>query len=85
VTVPAAVKVRIDTWTQAAKITEGRVFRPVNKGGRVIGEFIADEKTIWQLVVHYARATSLGKLAPHDLRRYAESRNMPNDHGPAVS
>ena len=30
---------------------------------------IADEKAIWQVVVHYARATTLGKLAPHDLRR----------------
>jgi len=36
----------------------------VNKGDRVVGEFIADEKAIWQVVVHYARATSLGKLAP---------------------
>jgi site-specific recombinase XerD len=35
----------------------------------VTGEFIADEKAIWQVVVDYARATSLGKLAPHDLRR----------------
>jgi len=36
----------------------------------VTSEFIADEKAIWQLVVHYARATtSLGKLARHDLRR----------------
>jgi integrase len=69
VTVPAAVKVRIDAWITAAKITESRVFRPVNKGDRVTGKFIADEKAIWQLVVHYARATSLGKLAPHDLRR----------------
>ncbi|MBO0912591.1 MAG: tyrosine-type recombinase/integrase [Acidobacteria bacterium] len=69
VTVPAAVKVRIDAWLAAAKIAEGRVFRPVNKGDRVTGEFIGDEKAIWQLVVHYARATSLGKLAPHDLRR----------------
>ena len=69
VTLPAAVKVRIEAWTQAAKISEGKVFRPVNKGDRVTGKFIADEKAIWQLVVHYARATSLGKLAPHDLRR----------------
>jgi len=37
------------------------------------GEFIADEKAIWQVLVHYARATSLGKLAPHDLRRTAPS------------
>jgi integrase/recombinase XerD len=67
VAVPAAVKVRIDAWIAAAKITQSTVFRPVNKGDRVTGEFIADEKAIWQLVVHYARATSLGKLAPRDL------------------
>jgi hypothetical protein len=41
----------------------------VNKADRVAGEAIADEKAIWQVVVHYAQATSLGKLAPHDLRR----------------
>jgi site-specific recombinase XerD len=56
-------------WLAAARILEGKVFRPVNKGDRVTGEFIADEKAIWQVVVHYARATSLGKLAPHELRR----------------
>ena len=28
-----------------------------------------DEKGIWHIVVQYARQTSLGKLAPHDLRR----------------
>jgi hypothetical protein len=48
---------------------EGKIFRPVNKADRVAGEAIADEKAIWQVVVHYAQATSLGKLAPHDLRR----------------
>src|SRR5262249_4063855 len=47
VTIPAAVKVRIDTWTRSAKISEGKVFRPVNQGDRVPGEFIADEKAIW--------------------------------------
>jgi hypothetical protein len=26
------VKVRIDAWILAAKISEGKVFRPVNKG-----------------------------------------------------
>jgi integrase len=74
VTIPAAVKVRIDACITAAKICEGKIFRPVNKGDRVAGKSIADEKAIWQLVVHYARATSLGKLAPHDLRRYAARR-----------
>ncbi len=31
VTVPAGVKARIDGWTAAAGITEGRLFRPVTK------------------------------------------------------
>jgi len=70
--VAAAGKVRIDAWISAAKITEGRVFRPLNKGDRVTGEFITRRESHlaagW-LVVHYARDTSLGKLAPHDLRR----------------
>ena len=35
----------------------------------MVGGATANEKAIWQLVVHYASATSLGKLAPHDLRR----------------
>ena len=69
VTVPAAVKVRIEDWIIAADIYKGRIFRPVNKADRIVGEFIADEKAIWEVVVHYAQATSLGKLAPHDLRR----------------
>ncbi len=41
----------------------------VNKGGRITGEGISDEKAVWQMVFKYAKATSLGKLAPHDLRR----------------
>jgi len=49
VTIPAAVKVRIDAWIAAAKITKGRLFRPVNKGDRVTGEFIADEKAAGDL------------------------------------
>jgi integrase len=69
VAVPAAVKVRIEEWTVAADTYEGKIFRPVNKADRVAGIGIADEKAIWQVVAHYAQATSLGKLAPHDLRR----------------
>lgn len=34
-----------------------------------MGQFIADEKTIWQLVLKYVQTTSLGTLSPHDLRR----------------
>jgi integrase len=69
VTVPAAVKVRIEEWIVAADIYEGKIFRPMNKADRVVGAAIADERAIWQLVVHCANVTSLGKLAPHDLRR----------------
>jgi integrase/recombinase XerD len=67
--IPALVKVRIDEWLAAAAITNGRIFRSVNKGDRVIGDGIADEKAIWRLVLKYAAQTSLGNLAPHDLRR----------------
>ncbi len=69
VTVPAGVKARIDLWTAASGITEGRIFRPVTRGGVVKGSAILDEKVVWRLVVRYARETELGKLAPHDLRR----------------
>ena len=69
ITVPSGIKARIDQWTRAAGITKGRLFRPVTQAGVVKGETIQDEKAIWRLVVHYARETELGKLAPHDLRR----------------
>ena len=69
VTVPAGVKARLDLWTAAAGITDGRIFRPVTKAGAVKGTGILDEKVVWRLVVRYARETELGKLAPHDLRR----------------
>ena len=69
VTVPAAVKARIDTWLTAGEIETGRIFRPINKGDVISGTEIKDEKAVWRLVMRYAKATDLGKLAPHDLRR----------------
>ena len=69
VTVPAGVKTRIDAWLTAAAITDGRLFRPVNRTGVLAGTEIRDEKAVWRLVMRYARETDLGKLAPHDLRR----------------
>jgi integrase len=69
VPVPATAKVRVEEWILAAGIYEGRIFRPVNKADHVSGEAIADEKAIWQVVLKYAKATSLAKLSPHDLRR----------------
>jgi integrase/recombinase XerD len=69
VTVPAAVKARIDTWLTAGEIRTGRIFRPINKGDVISGAEIKDEKAVWRLVMRYAKATDLGRLAPHDLRR----------------
>jgi hypothetical protein len=36
------------------------------------------EKVVWQLLQPYAKAAGVPGIAPHDLRRYAESRIMPN-------
>ena len=69
VPVPAAVKHRIGEWVSAGGLEQGRLFRPISKAGKLNGDSIQDEKGIWQMVVAYARQTSLGKLAPHDLRR----------------
>ena len=69
VTVPAGVKTRIDAWLAASGIEQGRLLRPVSKAGELAGAEIRDEKAVWRLVMRYAKASDLGKLAPHDLRR----------------
>ena len=73
VPVPAAVKIRVEEWILAAGLdleqAGGKLFRPLSKAGLLTGASIQDEKGIWSMVVYYARQTSLGKLAPHDLRR----------------
>jgi site-specific recombinase XerD len=71
VPVPSWVKVRIEEWVLAAEldVLKGKLFRPVSKGGKLAGQALSDEKAIWYIVLKYAKATSLGKLSPHDLRR----------------
>ena len=68
VPVPDWVKVRIDDWRQAARIRRGRVFRPVNKGGRMCGRGITP-KVIWHVVRIAAKRAGIQEVAPHDLRR----------------
>jgi integrase len=58
------VKAAIDAWTTAAGITEGKIFRPVRKGGKLRGEDLMPAA-----VLRYAREMRLEKLAPHDMRR----------------
>src|SRR5512138_1790587 len=68
VPVPDWVKIAVDCWTAAAQVTDGRIFRCVNKTGAVWGEGIT-EKVIWCVVKEFASKAQIGNLAPHDLRR----------------
>jgi len=54
-------------WLEAASIREGRVFRPINRGGHVAGEEITAQ-ALYGVVGSYTRACGLS-LTPHDLRR----------------
>jgi site-specific recombinase XerD len=74
---PTWVKVAIDAWTEAAGVAEGHVLRPVDRADEVQGERMS-EKVVWQLLQPYAIAAGVPGIAPHDLRRYAEFRTMPN-------
>ena len=74
---PAWVKVAIDAWTAPAGVAVGHVFRPVNRAGTVTGEHLG-EKVVWQLLRGYAAEVGVPGIAPHGLRRYAASPNMPN-------
>jgi len=53
------------------------MFRRVTRAGTVWGSGLS-EKVVWHVVGQYARKAGIDKLAPHDLRRYAEFRTMPN-------
>ena len=64
---PNWVKVAIDAWTSPAGITDGHVFRPVNRD-RVFGDRLG-EKVVWQMLREYAAEIGIAGLAPHDLRR----------------
>jgi len=52
---PTWVKVAIDSWTSAAAVATGHVFRPVNRTG-VTGERLG-EKVVWQLIKPYAEVS----------------------------
>src|ERR1700684_4352306 len=65
---PAWVKNAIDAWTLLAGVTEGHLFRPVNRGDQVLGDRMS-EKVVWQMLKSYVVAAGLPDIAPHDLRR----------------
>jgi integrase len=64
------VKVAIDAWTDPAGVSEGFVFRSVNRGDKVQGEALS-ERVVWQMLRPYAVAAGVPGIAPHDCRRTA--------------
>lgn len=68
VPIPRWVKSTVDAWTTAAAITEGRVFRAINKAGRIWGDNMSP-KVLWGVVRVAAAHAGIEKLAPHDVRR----------------
>lgn len=68
VPMPAWAKAALDIYASNAQLTEGVIFRPINKGARLTGERMT-EQAIYNLVFAYGGSVGFGKLAPHDLRR----------------
>jgi integrase len=66
--IPMLVKTAVDEWTVAAGITNGVVFRAINRAGRVWGDGMSP-KVLWDVVRAAAARANIDKLAPHDLRR----------------
>jgi integrase len=77
VPVPFWIAAALRTWMAEAKITDGPIFRAINKAGRVVAHGFSP-KVIWGVVKQASSACNLGNVTPHDLRRYAERRIMPN-------
>jgi hypothetical protein len=80
--IPAWVKAAVDTWKEASGITEGTLFRSINKAGKVWGIGMTP-KVLWEVVREGASRAGIEKLAPHDLRSYAAcgicAKLTPND------
>jgi integrase len=68
VQMPNWTKAAIDAWGSRASITDGLVFRAVNKGDSVVGDGISPQ-AIRNIVAGYAEKLKQCGIAPHDLRR----------------
>jgi site-specific recombinase XerD len=68
VSIPGWTKKAVDAWTESAQITQGRVFRSINKAGRIWGDGMTP-KVLWEVVRDAATRSVNEKLAQHDLRR----------------
>ena len=68
VPIPDWVKAALDQWTEAARVTGGRIFRAVAGTGKVWGEGIS-QNVVWYVVKTCCERTGSEHIAPHDLRR----------------
>lgn len=68
VPMPNWTKAAIDVWSRASGISDGLIFRAVNKGNRVMGNGITPQ-AIYNIIVGYADELKNKGVAPHDLRR----------------
>jgi integrase len=68
VAIPIWVKQGIDEWTTSANIKDGRLLRPVRKGGKVGGEVLSDW-AVWSVVEQAAKQIGIEQFGAHDLRR----------------
>jgi len=68
VPVPDWLRSELDDWLAAAAIDRGKLFRRVNKVGRIWGDEMT-VKAVWHIVKESAKSIAVAKLAPHDLRR----------------
>jgi len=68
VLIPRGVKTAVDSWTTSAGNAHGRVFRAINKAGRIWRDGMSP-KVLWDVVRSAAGRAGIEKLAPHDLRR----------------
>ena len=72
VPMPDGVKIEIDQSTIPASVISGTLFRSINKAGRVWDTGFTP-KVIWSVVKQAASNSGLSGVAPHDLRRTAQS------------
>jgi site-specific recombinase XerD len=66
--VPDWVRRELDSWSNAAGVDAGKLFRRVSSAGRAWGDGVT-EKLVWHVVKEFAEKIGVAKLAPHDLRR----------------
>ncbi len=68
VPMPVFAKTALDAWLQAANLTSGRVFRAINKGGKISEKGIGGQ-AVFEIVKEYSTQSGLTGITPHHLRR----------------